>query len=88
MEPTREIAALFHLMDDPDMEVFSTVSDRILSMGSTIIPNLEHLWETTPDEAVQERIELLIHRLHYCDLVQECGGGCPLTFDNNVCTVQ
>ncbi len=71
MEPTREIAALFHLMDDPDMEVFSSVSDRILSMGSTIIPNLEHLWETTPEEAVQERIEMLIHRLHYCDLVQE-----------------
>jgi regulator of sirC expression with transglutaminase-like and TPR domain len=71
MEETREISALFHLIDDPDVEVFSTVSERIISMGTSIIPNLEHLWETTPDESVQERIELLIHRLHYCDLVQD-----------------
>jgi regulator of sirC expression with transglutaminase-like and TPR domain len=69
MEETREISALFHLIDDPDVEVFTTVSDRIISMGASIIPNLEHFWETTTDEAVQERIELLIHRLHYCDLV-------------------
>lgn len=71
MEETREISALFHLIDDPDDEVFTTVSDRIISLGASIIPNLEQLWETTPDESVQERIELLIHRLHYCDLVQE-----------------
>jgi regulator of sirC expression with transglutaminase-like and TPR domain len=69
MEETREISALFHLIDDPDVEVFTTVSDRIISMGASIIPNLEHFWETTTDEGVQERIELLIHRLHYCDLV-------------------
>ncbi|KIC93883.1 transglutaminase family protein [Flavihumibacter solisilvae] len=71
MEETREISALFHLIDDPDDEVFNTVSNRIISIGANIIPNLEHLWETTPDESVQDRIELLIHRLHYCDLVQE-----------------
>ncbi|KIC91786.1 transglutaminase family protein [Flavihumibacter sp. ZG627] len=71
MEETREISALFHLIDDPDDEVFTTVSDRIISMGANIIPNLEHLWEITPDESVQERIELLIHRLHYCDLTVE-----------------
>ncbi len=71
MEETREISALFHLIDDPDVEVFSTVSDRILSIGTNIIPNLEHLWETTPDEAVQDRIEMLIHRLHYCELASD-----------------
>ena len=71
MDETREISALFHLIDEPDVEVFSTVSDRILSLGTNIIPNLEHLWETTPDEAVQERIEMLIHRLHYCELTND-----------------
>ena len=35
-----------------------------------IIPNLEQLWEVTEDEAVQERIELLIHRVHFSDLQQ------------------
>lgn len=71
MEETREIAALFHLIDDPDKEVFTTVSERIVSFGKPIISNLEHLWETTPDVKVQERIEQLIHSLHYKDLAIE-----------------
>jgi len=68
MEENREISALFHLIDDPDEEVFTTVSDRIISFGKEIIPNLESLWENTPAEEVQERIESLIHRLHYKEL--------------------
>jgi regulator of sirC expression with transglutaminase-like and TPR domain len=71
MQENREISALFHLIDDPDEEVFSSVSERIVSLGRAIIPNLENLWETTPDESVQERIELLIHKLHFRDLVED-----------------
>jgi regulator of sirC expression with transglutaminase-like and TPR domain len=71
MEETKEISALFQLIDDPDEEVFVTVSDRIVSLGKGIIPNLENLWENTPQEGIQERIELLIHRLHYRDLTEE-----------------
>lgn len=68
MEENKEISALLHLIDDPDEEVFSTVGNRIISLGKDIIPNLEHLWETTPQTEVQERIESLIHRLHYQEL--------------------
>lgn len=68
MQETREISALFHLIDDPDVEVFKTVADKIIDYGLEIIPNLEHLWETTPDEDTQIRIELLIHRLHFRDI--------------------
>lgn len=68
MDETREISALFHLIDDPDEEVFTTVADRIIDYGKPIIPNLEHLWENTPDELTQLRIELLIHRLYFRDL--------------------
>ena len=71
MEETREISALFYLIDDPDNDVFTTVSDRIVSFGRHIIPNLENLWENTPDGEVQERIEMLIHRLHLRDLTAE-----------------
>ncbi len=71
MEETREISALFHLIDDPDTEVFTTVSERLVSFGKHIIPNLENLWENTPDEEVQERIEMIIHRLHFRDLSAE-----------------
>lgn len=71
METTKELSALFTLIDDPDEEVFGAVSDKIIDYGKIIIPNLEHLWETVPDQQVQYRIELLIHRLHYRDLCED-----------------
>lgn len=68
MHETKEINALFHLLDDPDQEVYDTVANKILLFGKEIIPNLENLWENTVDESIQERIEQLIHRVHYDDL--------------------
>ncbi len=71
MQETREINALFTLIDDPDEEVYSTISEKIVGYGKGIIPNLEHLWETTLSEDIQERIEMIIHRLHYTDLTDD-----------------
>ncbi len=82
MLENKEISALFHLIDDPDDEVFRSVTERIISHGRAIIPNLENLWENSPDEQVQERIELIIHKLHFRDLVEEFtewkNGNCEL----------
>src|SRR4029078_1834211 len=69
MQENKEISALFHLIDDPDEEVFDTISEKIVSLGRAIIPNLENLWENTPDEEVQSRIESIIHKLHCRDLI-------------------
>jgi len=71
MQENKEILALFHLIDDPDMEVFDSVSSRIVSYGRGIIPNLENLWENTISNDIQERIEILIHKLHYQDLTED-----------------
>lgn len=71
MLPKNEIQALFQLIDDPDYEVYDTVAHKILHYGKEIIPSLEHLWETTHDETVQERIMQLIHRVHFQDLQAE-----------------
>jgi hypothetical protein len=71
LEENKEITALLHLIDDPDEEVYGTVSDKIISFGKDIIPNLESLWENTSNEEIQERIELLIHRLHFRDLTND-----------------
>lgn len=71
MTENKEIAALLRLIDDPDEDVYSTVSDKIISFGKDIIPSLENLWETISNEDTQERIELLIHRLHLRDLTAE-----------------
>lgn len=71
MQENKEILALLNLIDDPDDDVYSTVSEKILSFGKDIIPNLESLWENIENEDTQERIELLIHRVHYRDLTAE-----------------
>ncbi len=71
MKENKEISALLLLMDDPDEFVYSAVSDKIISFGKAIIPNLEDLWENTTDQELQERIELLIHRLHFRDLTED-----------------
>lgn len=82
MIENKEISALFHLIDDPDTDVYGTVSDKIISFGKAIIPNLEDLWENTLNEDVQERIELLIHKLHFRDLSNDFinwkNGSCEL----------
>lgn len=71
MKENKEISALLNLIDDPDEDVYNTVSEKIVSFGKSIIPNLESLWENTSNEEIQERIELLIHRLHFRDLTND-----------------
>lgn len=58
-----ELNALINLLEDPDEEVFSAVKDQILSMGSVVIPALEHVWENTFNNILQGRIEDVIHTI-------------------------
>ena len=71
MENEKEIKALFKLIDDPDEEVYNTISNRLLNYGSPIIPDLENLWENTLEETTLERIEKMIYRLRLKDIQQQ-----------------
>lgn len=71
MTENREIQALLKLIDDPDNEVYDSVSNKIISFGKEIIPALENFWENVSDNETQERIEMLIHRLHLEDLTAD-----------------
>lgn len=71
MKENKEIIALLQLIDDPDEDVYSTVSNKLISFGKDIIPNLESLWEHSLSQEVQERIELMIHQLHFSELVAD-----------------
>lgn len=65
MKDTKEIKALLHLLDDPDQEVFETISNKIMHYGKDIIPNLEDFWEHSSDSFTQERIENIIHKVNF-----------------------
>ena len=65
-----EIKALVSLLDDEDSEVVSEIEEKIMSIGTGIIPFLEEEWERNFNPVIQERIEDLIHVLQF-ELLQE-----------------
>jgi regulator of sirC expression with transglutaminase-like and TPR domain len=67
---TKEFKALVSLLDDEDDQIVSHVQQKILSLGTRIIPELEQEWETNFNSQVQRRIEDLIHTLQY-ELLKE-----------------
>lgn len=71
MYPTKEISSLFTLIDDPDEEVFEEVSNRIIKHGPKLIPSLEAYWESSCITVIQKRIEILIHRLKFQEILLE-----------------
>ena len=71
MKSQKEIDALLHLIDDPDRDVYDTVSKKIASFGRPIIPILENYWQQIDDETAHQRIESIIHNLHFEELIAE-----------------
>ena len=65
-----EIKALVALLEDDDDEIISQVEEKIMSMGTGIIPFLEEEWEGSFNPNSQKRIEDLVHVLQF-ELVQE-----------------
>jgi regulator of sirC expression with transglutaminase-like and TPR domain len=59
------LKALVSLLSDDDKEILNHVEGQIISLGSYIIPFLEHEWETNLDPNVQRRIEDLLHTVQY-----------------------
>jgi regulator of sirC expression with transglutaminase-like and TPR domain len=65
-----ELKALVSLLDDEDAQIVTHVEQKILSLGTTIIPFLEEEWESNFNPTVQRRIEEIIHTLQY-ELLKE-----------------
>jgi regulator of sirC expression with transglutaminase-like and TPR domain len=63
-----ELNALVTLLDDSDQEVKTHVRDRIISLGTEIIPFLEKKWENSFDPGIQREIEFLVHELQFLQL--------------------
>lgn len=65
-----ELKALVSLLDDEDAQIVTHVEEKILSLGTSVIPFLEQEWESNFSPQVQRRIEELIHTLQY-ELLKE-----------------
>jgi len=66
-----EINSLIYLLDDPDEAIFKHVEERLLTVGVPVIAPLEQAWEKSFDSLLQTRIESLIHRIQFDQVLQE-----------------
>ena len=66
-----ELSALINLLDDPDEEVYRHVTDRLIALGTAIIPSLEAAWEKTFDPNLHYRLEELIHLIQFETLLKD-----------------
>jgi len=64
----KEVKAIVQLLDDPDPEIFGMIRNKLLSLGKPVVPALEEVWERSIDSMLQERIENIIHEIHFDDV--------------------
>ena len=65
-----EVNSLIRLLDDPDVEIFEHVYQKLLSYGPEAIEYLEQAWEQAFDPIQQERIANLVHEIQF-DIVKK-----------------
>jgi len=64
----KELQALVSLLDDEDTEVALHVEQKIMSLGSPIIPFLETEWERSFNPLIQKKLEEMIHTIQFDSL--------------------
>jgi regulator of sirC expression with transglutaminase-like and TPR domain len=71
VENSKEISALVKLLDDPDMEIYHHVEERLLEYGNEVIGLLENAWEQSLDTLLQQRIENIIHKIQFAAVKED-----------------
>ncbi|MGM0572672.1 MAG: hypothetical protein ACQESL_02815, partial [Bacteroidota bacterium] len=67
----REIQALVSMIDEPDADVFSEISEKIVHCGESAIPFLDARLDDLYDQDIRSRVESLIRRIRYNTMVEE-----------------
>ncbi|MFA6261630.1 MAG: transglutaminase-like domain-containing protein [Bacteroidia bacterium] len=65
----KEVLSLIALLDDDDEEVIHHVEEKLLSLGVSVIPILEHEWGSILNLTHQQKIENVIHRIQFDNLL-------------------
>lgn len=70
----KELVALVSLLEDDDQEIIDHVEEKLLSLGTDVIPVLEKEWmNNSLNPNVRNRIEEIIHSLQYKILIKKLG---------------
>jgi regulator of sirC expression with transglutaminase-like and TPR domain len=63
MMANSEISALLNLIEDPDQDVFISITERFIGLGQEIIPVLEDHQHATHDESQIKKISFIIDKI-------------------------
>ncbi|MFM7015232.1 MAG: transglutaminase-like domain-containing protein [Bacteroidota bacterium] len=66
-----EVRALISLLDDSDKEVYNHIQEKLISLGREVIPFLEDAWSHAFDAVLQQRIEGIVHRIQFENLLED-----------------
>ncbi|BDC98371.1 transglutaminase-like domain-containing protein [Persicobacter psychrovividus] len=62
----QEFKAMVSLLDDEDLTISGQISDKIMSMGTDVLPMLEQAWTDAPfDSPLQMRVGDILHQLQF-----------------------
>jgi hypothetical protein len=70
MQSSRELNALLNLIEDPDEEVYQSVTSRLMSLGDEILPILEEHKLHVEDSSLAIKFEEIIHKIEISALEQ------------------
>jgi regulator of sirC expression with transglutaminase-like and TPR domain len=70
-DSNKELPALIQLIDEPDENIYAQIKNRILSYGKEGIPFLEEAWSHNLHPIAQKRIEVLLHKLRFENIINE-----------------
>ena len=70
MQSSRELNALLNLIEDPDEEVYQSVTSKLMSLGDEILPILEEHKLHADDSTLVYKFEEIIHKIEISALEQ------------------
>ncbi len=62
-----ELACLIYLLDDNDKEVYTNVRNKLISLGTGVLQDLDIAMTRTSNQVVMERLEGVIHKINYTE---------------------
>ncbi len=70
MQSSRELNALLNLIEDPDEEVYQSVTSKLMSLGDEILPILEEHKHHIQDSSLLYKFDEIIHKIEISTLEQ------------------
>lgn len=67
----KELICLIYLLEDEDKEVYQNVSEKLISFGEPVLPQLESASNLSLNQLVNERLEQIVHKIYYKKLAKQ-----------------